>query len=65
MVPHFFTPILEVLYNKCIDSGYYPSNFKVAKVTTIHKKGDENDINNYRPTQWENFLNFQETYIAS
>ena len=47
--PSLFAPILEVLYNKCIDTGYYPSNFKVAKVTPIHKKGDQNDVNNYRP----------------
>ena len=47
--PHLFTPILKSIYNKCLETGIYPSNFKIAKVTPIHKKGDRNNINNYRP----------------
>ena len=29
--------------------GYYPKQLKVARVVPIHKGGDPNDINNYRP----------------
>ena len=25
--PHLFSPILKILFNKCIDAGYYPNNF--------------------------------------
>ena len=44
-----FSPILLVIFNKCIDLGYYPNIMKVGKVTPIYKKDDKNDLNNYRP----------------
>ena len=44
-----FTPILMVIYNKCLELGYYPDSMKVAKVVPIYKKGDKDDFNNYRP----------------
>ena len=31
-----------------IETGIYPENFKIAKITPIHKKGDKNVISNYR-----------------
>ena len=43
------SPILLVLYNKCIKLGYYPEKMKLGKVSPIHKKGDKNDNDNYRP----------------
>ena len=27
-----------------IETGIYPENFKIAKITPIHKKGDKNVI---------------------
>ena len=47
--PHLLAPLLCVAFNKCLDLGVYPQNFKVAKVTPVHKEGDKNDVNNYRP----------------
>ena len=47
--PELFASILKSLYNKCIKLGYYPKNMKIAKVVPIHKGGDINDMNNYRP----------------
>ena len=46
---HLLAPILKVIFNKCIDSGYYPESMKIAKVTPINKKGEKNKLNNYRP----------------
>ena len=40
---------LSVLINRCIDEGIFPSCLKVAKTIALHKKGDINNINNYRP----------------
>ena len=40
---------LTHLINSCIREGIYPSMFKKSKVVPIHKKGDHNDVNNYRP----------------
>ena len=44
-----YSPILKVIFNKCIDLGYYPNGMKVGKVTPVYKKGEKNDENNYRP----------------
>ena len=47
--PHLFAPILKEIFNKCIESGYYPDAMKIVKVAPIYKKGDKNNVNNYRP----------------
>ena len=47
--PRLFAPILLVIFNKCLSLGYYPQNMKVARVVPVHKEGDLNDVNNYRP----------------
>ena len=47
--PHIFGPILVKLFNKCLRLGYYPDGMKIARVVPIHKGGDINDVNNYRP----------------
>jgi hypothetical protein len=41
--------ILTVLFNKCISNGWFPDDWKVAKITPIHKKGNRTDVSNYRP----------------
>ena len=43
------SPHLSTLYNKIIETGVYPSGWKVAKVTPIFKKGSKKSIKNYRP----------------
>ena len=40
---------LTKLVNCCIREGVYPSCFKKSKVVPVFKKGDKDDINNYRP----------------
>lgn len=40
---------LTVLYNKCISEGHWPDDFKITKIIPIHKKGDTDDANNFRP----------------
>lgn len=35
--------------NHCISSHVFPDYLKIAKVIPVHKKGDINDPNNYRP----------------
>ena len=47
--PDLFAPILLSIFNKCIDMGYYPDSMKIGEVSPIHKKGDQNGKNNYRP----------------
>ena len=47
--PELFAPILMVIFNKCINLGYYPDAMKTGRVAPIHKDDDKNDVNNYRP----------------
>eukprot|EP00745_Piridium_sociabile_P029687 TRINITY_DN4898_c0_g1_i1.p1 TRINITY_DN4898_c0_g1~~TRINITY_DN4898_c0_g1_i1.p1 ORF type:complete len:636 (-),score=29.15 TRINITY_DN4898_c0_g1_i1:175-2046(-) len=40
---------LTYLFNLCLSKKYFPGEFKHAKVIPLHKKGDINNVNNYRP----------------
>ena len=40
---------LTYIINFSILSGKYPSNWKIAKIVPLHKKGDKHLIKNYRP----------------
>ena len=39
---------LARLFNDCITTGVFPNEWKIASVRVLHKKGDRNDMNNYR-----------------
>lgn len=41
--------ILCHIVNKMLESGTFPNKLKIAKVTPVHKGGDEHTISNYRP----------------
>ena len=40
---------LHYLINLSLESGYTPTEFKIAKVVPVFKGGDQHDYNNYRP----------------
>ena len=42
-------PYLLILYDYTFSSGIFPDILKIAKVLPIHKNGNQNDPNNYRP----------------
>src|SRR5579872_4294019 len=39
---------LTIIINKSLEQGFFPSKFKTAKVTPIHKKDSHDNIDNYR-----------------
>jgi hypothetical protein len=46
----FIAPSLTHIYNLSLYHGIFPENFKLARVTPVHKgKGDRSDPSNYRP----------------
>ena len=44
-----YAPILLVIFNKCIELGYYPDAMKIGQVAPLFKKGEKNVKTNYRP----------------
>lgn len=42
------TPLMHI-FNICFSSGTFPSSLQIAKVVVIYKKGDKNNLGNYRP----------------
>ena len=42
-------PILQLIFQRSIDTGKIPDIWKEANVSPIYKKGDTSDPSNYRP----------------
>ena len=42
-------PFLTDMFNFSIASNIFPDDLKVGKVSPVHKLGDRDDLNNYRP----------------
>lgn len=42
-------PILAEIYNLCLQQSCFPKEMQIAKVVAIHKGGNKNDPNNFRP----------------
>ena len=40
---------LLIIFNNSLREGLFPSQWKKANITPIHKKSNKNDIKNYRP----------------
>ena len=46
---HVFCPYLSLYFNRCMAAGHFPDGLKVGKVTPIFKKGNTEDVGNFRP----------------
>ena len=42
-------PAIPLIYKNCINSGIYPNIWKKSNVVPVHKKGDKEVFDNYRP----------------
>ena len=41
-------PFICDIFNVVLDSGVFPDSWRKGIVIPLHKKGDKNDVNNYR-----------------
>lgn len=48
-VSDLLAPCIVYIFNLCLVQGCFPSEMQVARITVLHKKGDKNDMGNYRP----------------
>ena len=46
---HVIAEPLAYIFNKSIESGFFPDLLKIAKVTPVFKKNNPHEITNYRP----------------
>lgn len=42
-------PLLTHIFNLCLSQGVFPQHMQLARVSVLFKKGDRNNIENYRP----------------
>ena len=49
IAPFSVAPFLLILINYAFTNGIFPNNCKISKVIPIHKNGDTNNPNNFRP----------------
>ena len=40
---------LSIIFWNCLKTGYFPTAWKKANVVPVHKKGNKEILNNYRP----------------
>ena len=45
----FFHQHLEMIFKQCTETGVFPSEWKKTNIVPIHKKGDRQTLENYRP----------------
>ena len=43
---------VEIIFKQCIETGVFPSEWKKANIVLIHKKGDKQTLENYRPVSF-------------
>ena len=40
---------LQIIFNQCLETGVFPSEWKQSNIVPIHKKRDKQMLQNYRP----------------
>ena len=40
---------LSIIYHNCLNTGTFPDIWKKSNIVPVHKKGDKQVVNNYRP----------------
>ena len=43
------TPVIQIIFERSLDTGQLPKDWTSARVSPLFKKGDKSDAANYRP----------------
>ena len=46
---HVIIPLLSIIFQQILDSGVFPEDWCKSNIIPVHKKGDVDSCNNYRP----------------
>ena len=57
------TPYFHILFNKIFLSGYFPETWSAGEIIPLHKKGDKNNVDNYRGITLLSTLGYILSYI--
>ena len=49
LIKNRVSPLLTIIFNRCLNYGIFPDAFKIVKVIPIYKGGDKLSTKNYRP----------------
>ena len=55
-VAHEITPTITAFFQQSLDTGIFPTKFKLANITPLHKKGSRSNRENYRPISLTSIL---------
>lgn len=48
-VADIIAPTITHIFNLCLATSVFPEKMQIAKISVLFKKGDRNDLSNYRP----------------
>ena len=60
MAADIIAPSLTEIFAKSICTGIFPSEWKEAGVTPVHKNGAKHEPSNYRPISVHDFNDFKD-----
>ena len=46
---NYIYKLLQWIFRSCTENVYFPSEWKIANVASVHKKGNKQTLENYRP----------------
>ena len=48
LIKNELSPLLTIIFNRCLNYGIFPDSFKIVKVLPLYKGGDKLNVENFR-----------------
>ena len=62
---HELSPLLTYLFNRSLATGEVPTDWRLANIFALHKKGPKDLLENYRPISLTSVVVSEMTYTVS